>query len=89
MARFDEVLIKLDEAMQWIANSEDAKERFSVDGEEEEKFRRRLYEETVNRIEKDIHVDDLVTGENTLDEVRNVKRQSAELFQKGGFILHK
>ena len=83
MARFDDVLIKLDEAMHRMADVEDANERFSVDGEEEDKFRRRLYEETVNRIEKDMYVDDLVTEGNTLDKVRNVKKESVELFQKG------
>ena len=43
----------------------------------------------MNRIEKDIYADDLVTGGNPLDDVRNVKKESAQLFQKGGFILHK
>ena len=43
-------------------------------------------EETVNRIEKGKYVDDLVTGENTLDELRNVKKESVVQFQKGGFI---
>ena len=28
-------------------------------------------------------------GRNTLDEVRNIKKQSAKLIQKGDFILHK
>ena len=37
----------------------------------------------------DIHADNLVTGGNTLNRVRNVKKDSVELFQKQGFILHK
>ena len=36
-----------------------------------------------------MYVDDLVTGGNTLDEVNNLKRESVNLFQKGGFTLHK
>ena len=36
-----------------------------------------------------MYADDLVTGGNTLDEVRNAKKESAELFQRGSFILHK
>ena len=30
----------------------------------------------------------MVTGKNTSDEVRNVKKGSVELFGKGDFILH-
>ena len=33
--------------------------------------------------------DGLITRENTLDEVRDVKKESVELFQKEGFIFHK
>ena len=40
----------------------------------------------MNRLEKDKYLDDLVNGENTLDELRNVKKESVVLFQKGGFI---
>ena len=35
-----------------------------------------------------MYVDNLVTVVNTLDEVTNVKKECAELFQKGNFILH-
>ena len=47
------------------------------------------FEETVNKTEKDMEVDDLLTEGNALDEVRNVKEESVNLFQKGVFILHK
>ena len=47
------------------------------------------FEETVKQIEKNMYLDDLVTGRNTLDEVRNVKIESAKLFQQGSFILLK
>ena len=45
------------------------------------------FEETVNKIKK--HIDDLVSRENTLDKVKNVTRESVELFQKQDFILQK
>ena len=41
---------------------------------------RQEFEETVNRIEEDMYIDDLVTGENTVYEVRNVKKESVVLF---------
>ena len=47
------------------------------------------FEETVNKTEKDMEVDDLLTEGNALDEVRNVKEESVNLFQKGVFILRK
>ena len=48
---------------------------------------RHEFEETVNRTQKDIYVDDSVNGENTLGEVRNVKKETPEKFHKGVFIL--
>ena len=50
---------------------------------------RHEFEKTVSRIKKDTYVDDLVTRGNTLDEVSNVKKKSAELFQKRVFITYK
>ena len=41
---------------------------------------RQEFEQTVNRIEEDMHIDDLVTGENTVDEVTSVKKESVVLF---------
>ena len=46
MATFDEVLTRLDDAMQRIVDGEHAKEKFRADEEEGDKFRRRLYEVT-------------------------------------------
>ena len=43
VAKFDYVLTKLDETMQWIADGENVKEKFRDDEKEEEKFWRRLY----------------------------------------------
>ena len=34
-----------------------------------------------------MYVDDLVTGKNTVDEVRNVKKDSVELFQMVLFFI--
>lgn len=45
------------------------------------------FEESINRNEKDMYVDDLVTGKNTVDEVRNVKKDSVELFQMVLFFI--
>ena len=36
-----------------------------------------------------MYVDDLVTGGESLDEVKIIKEKSIELFKKGGFNLHK
>ena len=36
-----------------------------------------------------MHVDDLVTGGESLQEVEKIKSDSIELFEKGGFKLHK
>ena len=40
-------------------------------------------------IENDMYLDDLVTGGESLDEVKIIKEKSIELFKKGGFNLHK
>ena len=36
-------------------------------------------------IENDMYLDDLVTGGESLDEVKIIKEKSIELFKKGGF----
>ena len=36
-----------------------------------------------------MYVDDLVTGDNNFEEVKEIKQTSVLLFKKGGFILHK
>ena len=36
-----------------------------------------------------MYVDDLVTGGESLQEVEKIKSDSIELFEKGGFKLHK
>ena len=36
-----------------------------------------------------MYVDDLVSGSNTIEEVKVIKQKSIELFWKGGFNLHK
>ena len=45
IARFDDGLVRLDEAIQEIADGENAKGKHKADEEVEEKFQRRLYEE--------------------------------------------
>ena len=36
-----------------------------------------------------MYVDNLVTGGESLDEVKIIREESIELFKKGGFNLHK
>ena len=43
------------------------------------------YAKIIEVIENDMYVDDLVTGGESLNEVKIIK----ELFKKGGFSLHK
>ena len=40
-------------------------------------------------IENDMYVDDLVTGVESLDEVKIIKEKTTELFKKRSFDLHK
>ena len=47
------------------------------------------FKELIKIIENDIYVDDLVTGGNNLEEVKEIKQNSVQLFKKGGFNLHK
>lgn len=46
VARFCDVFARLDETIKGIVDGEYTKEKFRADEEEEDKFRRRLYEET-------------------------------------------
>ena len=36
-----------------------------------------------------MHVDDLITRGNNLEEVKEIKQNSIQLFKKGSFYLHK
>ena len=47
------------------------------------------YAKIVEVTENDMYADDLVTGGESLDEVKIIKEKSTELFKKGGFNLHK
>ena len=47
------------------------------------------YAKVIEVIENGMYVDDLVTGGESLDEVKTTKEKSIELFKKGGFNLHK
>ena len=48
-----------------------------------------MYLELVRKIRDDMHVDDLVTGGESLQEVEKIKSDSIELFEKREFKLHK
>ena len=48
-----------------------------------------MYLELIRKIRDDMYVDDLVTGGESLQEVEKIKSDSIELFEKGGFKLHK
>ena len=50
---------------------------------------RESFKELIKIIETDMYVDDLVTGGNNLEEVKEIKQNSVQLFKKGGFNLHK
>ena len=47
------------------------------------------YPTLIEAISEDMYVDDLVSDSNTIEEVEVIKQKSTELFQKGGFNLHK
>ena len=42
-----------------------------------------MYLELIKAIRSDMYVDDLVTGEESLQEVEKIKSDSIELFEKG------
>ena len=47
------------------------------------------FKELIKIIEDDMYVDDLVTGGNNLEEVKEIKQSSVQLLKKGSFSLHK
>ena len=47
------------------------------------------FKELIKIIENDMYVDDLVTGGNNLEEVKEIKQSSVQLLKKGSFNLHK
>ena len=48
-----------------------------------------MYLELIKKIRDDMYVDDLVTGGESLQEVEKIKSDAIELFENGGFKLHK
>ena len=50
---------------------------------------RESFKELIKIIENYMYVDDLVTGCNNLEEVKEIKQNSVQLFKKGDFNLHK
>ena len=48
-----------------------------------------MFREMIERVKDDIYVDDLVTGGESTSEVDKIKGDSVNLFQRGGFKLHK
>ena len=48
-----------------------------------------MYLELIREIRDDMYVDDLVTGGESFQEVEKIKSDVIELFEKGGFKLHK
>ena len=47
-----------------------------------------VYSILVEKIQKDMHVYDLVSGGTNLAEVENLKQKSSELFFEGDFNVH-
>ena len=47
------------------------------------------FKKLINIIKNDMYVDDLLTGGNNLEEVKEIKQNSVQLFKKTGFNLHK
>ena len=46
------------------------------------------FREVFEKVRDDIYVDDLVTGGESINEVKKLKSDSITLFQQGGFKLH-
>ncbi|XP_034839862.2 uncharacterized protein [Maniola hyperantus] len=46
-------------------------------------------DEVADRVLQDFYIDDLLTGDNTLNKVIDLKEDITKLLQKGGFTLHK
>ena len=47
------------------------------------------YPKDIENISGDMYIDDLASGGNTVEEVEILKQKCKELFEKGGFNLHK
>jgi hypothetical protein len=47
------------------------------------------YPETVEELKNSTHVDDVISGGETVEQVQKFKEESVELFSQGGFPLHK
>ena len=47
------------------------------------------FEKLIKIIENYMYIDDLATGGNNLEEVKEIKQNSVQLFKKGGLNLHK
>ena len=50
---------------------------------------RKNFKKLIKIIENDMYVDDLLTGGNSLEKVKEIKQNSVQLFKKGGFNLRK
>ena len=48
-----------------------------------------MFRELIERVKDDMYVEDLVTGGESTNEVDKIKGDSINLFQRGGFTLHK
>ena len=48
-----------------------------------------MFRELIERVKDDMYVDDLVTRGESTSEVDKIKGDSVNLFQRGGFKLHK
>ena len=47
------------------------------------------FEKLIKIIEDDMYVDDLVIGGNNLEQVKEIKQKSVQIFKRGGFNLNK
>ena len=47
------------------------------------------YPEEVEKISRDLYVDDLITGDTNVEKVKHLKETAIDIFQKGDFELHK
>ena len=47
------------------------------------------YPEEVEKISRDLYVDDLITGDTNVENVKHLKETAADIFQKADFELHK
>ena len=64
---------------------------FTLEGTLKKHFEnyRNSFKELINIVDNDMYVDDLITGANNLEEVKEIKQNSVQLFKKAGFNLHK